>query len=128
MKVLALDHTAVNCSDIEKSRRFYSEAIGLTEIERPEFDFAGVWYGMGGDQQLHLIEQKDLAPSKSRINHHFAFRVADVEATRRELESRGVRIIMANGRPDGVSQIFIADPDGYIIEFSDNTRGQPPAK
>lgn len=126
MKVMALDHTAINVSNVQASRRFYSEGLGLTEIQRPDFDFRGVWYGMGRDQKFHLIEQKDLPPAKSRLNHHFAFRVDDVEKTRKELEAHGITIILQNNRPDGVSQIFVADPDGYVIEFSDNIHGQPP--
>lgn len=68
-----------------------------------------------------------MATAESRINHHFAFRVADVQVTRKELEARGVKIIMSNARPDGMMQIFVVDPVGYIIEFSDNIRGQPSA-
>lgn len=120
MDILALDHAAVNVSNLEASKDFYSNKLGLEEMARPDFDFGGAWYKIGGDQQLHLIVQDDLQPAKSRINHHFAFRVQDVAATRKELESRGAKIVMANDRPDGVKQIFVADPDGYIIEFSNN--------
>lgn len=127
MNIMALDHTALNVSNVSASRKFYTEALGLTEIQRPDFEFGGVWYGMGGDQQLHLIEQKDLPAAQNRMNHHFAFRVDDVAKTRQELESKGVNVVLQNSRPDGVSQIFVADPDGYVIEFSDNIHGQPQA-
>ena len=26
--------------------------------------------------------------------------------------------MMQNERPDGVTQLFVQDPDGYVIEFS----------
>ncbi len=125
MDIRMLDHTAINVADVEKSRKFYTEKIGLTEMARPDFDFDGVWYEVGpGRQQFHLISHKDLTghdlPARNgpRMEHHFALRVADIEATRQELESRGVAIMAENARPDGVTQIFVQDPDGYVIEFS----------
>ncbi len=125
MDIRMLDHTAINVTDVEKSRKFYTEKIGLTEMERPGFGFDGVWYEVGpGKQQFHLISHKDLTgtdlPARGgpRMEHHFALRVADIEATRQELESRGVAIMAENARPDGVTQLFVQDPDGYVIEFS----------
>lgn len=125
MKIITMDHAAVNVTDVEVSRKFYTEKLGLTEMERPAFDFGGVWYEVGpGKQQFHLISHKDMlkedlpVSTKPRFEHHVAFRVQDINATRKELESRGVQIIMDNKRPDGVDQLFVKDPDGYVIEFS----------
>lgn len=113
----SFDHAALNVSDLEASKKFYGERLGFKEIARPEFDFNGVWYGLG-DIELHLLEQPDLRPADKRMHHHFALRVQDVEKTKAELAEAGVEIVLSNARPDGVDQIFVADPDGYIIEFS----------
>jgi glyoxylase I family protein len=125
VKIITMDHAAVNVSDVEVSRKFYTEQLGLTEMERPDFGFDGVWYLVGPNkEQFHLISHKEMlkrdlpSAEKPRIEHHIAFRVADVDATRKELESRGVQIMMQNERPDGVTQLFVQDPDGYVIEFS----------
>lgn len=121
MDYLALDHAALNVSNLEASRKFYSDGLGLKEIARPNFDFDGIWYGLGKDQQLHLIVQEDLPRAERRLNHHFALRVTDVAATQKELETRGIKIALGpNPRPDGVVQIFVIDPDGYVIELSNN--------
>lgn len=121
MEILALDHAALNVSNLEISKKFYSDGLGLKEIPRPNFDFEGIWYGLGKDQQLHLIVQKDLPKAERRLNHHFALRVADVAATQKNLEARGIKIALGpNPRPDGVVQIFVIDPDGYVIELSNN--------
>lgn len=125
MEILTMDHAAVNVSDVETSRKFYTEQLGLKEMQRPDFGFGGVWYEVGpGKQQFHLISHKDLLKedlpkaAKPRSEHHVAFRVRDPAATRKELESRGVKIAAENKRPDGVIQVFVMDPDGYVIEFS----------
>ncbi len=58
------------------------------------------------------------ASEKLRMNHHIAFRVADVEATKEEIEGRGVEILMMNERLAGYTQLFVKDPGGYVIEFN----------
>lgn len=125
MKILTTDHTALNVSDVAASRKFYTEQLGFEEMDRPDFDFDGVWYRTGpNNEQFHLISHKellkeDLPDAKiPRSNHHIAFRVADVVATKEELEGRGVEIMLMNKRPDGYTQVFVKDPDGYVIEFN----------
>ncbi len=50
----------------------------------------------------------------------FGFRLAGDEEgeARAEIEGRRVEILMMNERPDGYTQLFVQDPDGYIIEFN----------
>lgn len=119
MEVTLLEHVAVNVSNLNASKRFYGEELGLKELPRPQFDFDGAWYALSPTQQLHLIEDAKLVPSSNRQNHHFAFQVKDMEQVKSELQTNGVKIAMGPvTRPDGVTQIFVADPDGYIIELS----------
>lgn len=126
MKVITIDHVAYNVTDVEVSRDFYTNKLGLEEMDRPDFDFGGVWYRTGPNgEQFHLISNKDmlkeeLPPAKKpRTEHHMALRVADIKACREELVSRGVEIVLDNKRPDGATQVFVQDPDGYLIEFND---------
>jgi len=55
MKIQTIHHVSLNVTDLERSRRFYREILGLEEIARPPFDFPGAWFGVAGGQQLHLI-------------------------------------------------------------------------
>lgn len=48
-------HVSVAVSDLEKTKAFYGGVLGLPEIPRPDFPFPGVWYGLGGDLQPHVI-------------------------------------------------------------------------
>ena len=52
----ALHHVSLPVTDLEWSKEFDRDILGLPEIERPDFDFPGAWSGMDvGDGQLHLI-------------------------------------------------------------------------
>ena len=42
-----LHHFSLPVTDLERSRRFYHEILGLREITRPPFDFPGVWFAVG---------------------------------------------------------------------------------
>src|SRR5438552_676192 len=50
-----IHHVALTVSDLERSRKFYREVLGLVEIPRPPFSFPGAWFTLGGGQQVHLI-------------------------------------------------------------------------
>ena len=55
MNVTQLNHTAIPVADLERSRRFYQQVLGLRPIPRPPFDFPGAWFALGDGPELHLI-------------------------------------------------------------------------
>src|SRR5437667_1721736 len=52
-----LQHVGLIVSDLERSRRFYAEALRLEEVPRPaNFTFAGAWFRFG-DSEIHLLAE-----------------------------------------------------------------------
>src|SRR5262245_32417763 len=112
LQIMVIDHVSVIISDLERSRRFYRDVLGLEEIAKPStFDFSVLWFKLG-DQQLHL-------PLKARPDtlsaRHFALRVQDVQEARAYFRSRGVPIQETTLIP-GADRFFLADPDGNRVE------------
>ncbi len=59
MEILRLDHAALLVKDVERSRRFYSQVLGMEEVPRPHsFTFPGAWLRKGG-AEIHLIGEAE---------------------------------------------------------------------
>jgi catechol 2,3-dioxygenase-like lactoylglutathione lyase family enzyme len=133
IKVRQIDHVTLVVRDIEASRRFYVDLLGMQNVPRPNFSFAGAWF-QAGATLIHLIEQHEQSgpagvgvsgqPKTSR-NHHFAFEVDDAFAAAAALKKLGIPLIDdAKRRPDGAVQVFLADPDGHVVELCTSMSGE----
>jgi catechol 2,3-dioxygenase-like lactoylglutathione lyase family enzyme len=121
--MLFLHHVSVCVTDLTRARHFYGEVLGLRELARPDLGFPGAWYAVGTTQELHLIVHP---PSKTMRgtpeidgrDGHFAFRVASYEDTLARLRKYGVALIESPRNATPWAQIYVADPDGNVIEFN----------
>ncbi len=126
IQVRYIDHVTLVVKNVQASRDFYVSLLGMEEVERPDFNFGGAWFRAGATL-VHLIEEhKQSGPAgypvevlqKSSRNHHFAFEVADAAAAAEILKQRGISLVDdAKRRPDGAIQMFVADPDGHVVEL-----------
>jgi catechol 2,3-dioxygenase-like lactoylglutathione lyase family enzyme len=112
LQISQIDHCSVIITDIERSRAFYRDLLGLQEINKPRtFDFVVLWFELG-NQQVHLL-LKDRPDSVSP--RHFALRVEDAGTARAYFRARGIAVHETTPIP-GADRFFIADPDGNCIE------------
>ena len=84
----SIHHISIPATDLERSRHFYGEILGLNEIDRPTFDVPGIWYQLG-EHQLHLIvyDKSTLREGKpvDPTDIHLAVRVRSYHETRKFL-------------------------------------------
>jgi catechol 2,3-dioxygenase-like lactoylglutathione lyase family enzyme len=112
LQVTQIDHVSVVITDVERSRRFYRDVLGLREIHKPRtFDFVVLWFDLG-NMHIHLL-LKDRPDTLSP--RHFALRVRDAATARAYFRERGVATQETTPIP-GADRFFIADPDGNRIE------------
>lgn len=113
IRITQIDHVSVLVTNIERSRQFYRDILGLREIAKPRtFSFSVLWFELG-NQQLHLLV-KDRPDTLSP--RHFALRVADVKAARAYFQGKGIPVDETTLIP-GADRFFVADPDGNRIEI-----------
>lgn len=130
--LVGLQHAALVVADLEASRRFYGGVLGLEEMPRPAtFAFAGAWFRVGGEE-LHLIAADDttappgaLDPGRAQavgLCAHLALEVDDLDAARERLDRYGVGLVGGPlQRGDGVTQVYVHDPDRHVIELFAHT-------
>jgi catechol 2,3-dioxygenase-like lactoylglutathione lyase family enzyme len=130
MKIRSLDHAAVLVKDVERSRYFYGQVLGMDEVSRPSnFDFPGAGFRKGS-AEVHLIGEKEAGrvaqaqpgyradEMKRGYATHIAFMVEDLEEAQRHLQELNVLVVGGpQPRGDGVEQLYVCDPDGYIVEL-----------
>ncbi len=126
LSVRTIDHVAVIAGDLEASRHFYQDVLGMEPAPRPDFPFPGLWF-QAGNTQIHVILASTeagpagLAPfagTKPSRGHHMAFELDDCAVAVDQLRAAGVPIAAGpQSRPDGFRQVYIHDPDGYLIEL-----------
>jgi len=112
-------HNNFNVLDLEKSMKFYEEALGLKEVRRKEAgDGSFILVYLGDGITPHELELTWLKGRKEPYNlgeneFHLAFRVNDFDAAY-ELHKKMGCICYEN---PGMGIYFIADPDNYWLEI-----------
>lgn len=112
------NHIALQVKDIRASARFYGETLGLEPVPVPEnLKAIRAWFNVGQGQQIHLLDGRTQPVVNDRNGSHFALFVENMEQTEAYLKKRAIPYHLQT-RFDGVKQIYIADPDGYLVEFN----------
>ena len=112
-------HENYNVTDLERSLKFYDEALGLTELHRKTADdgsFIIVYIGNEQtDFQLELTWLRDHPQpyDLGECEFHLAFRSDDFEAAHKK--HREMDCICFENPKMGI--YFIEDPDGYWLEI-----------
>ena len=110
-------HNNLNVLDLERSLKFYKDALNLTEIRRLEFEnFILVYLGdsCGSEHQLELqcFKNRTAPYNLGENKFHLAFTVKDFDAAYKKHTE--MNCICNDVKDLGI--YFIEDPDGYWLE------------
>ena len=120
MKIKYL-HTMVRVTDIEESKKFYCDLLGLEEsrrIERPEHGYTLVFLSPPGQEnaavELTYNHGSDEEYTGGRNFGHLAYEVENIYEMCEKLQNAGVTI---NRPPREGRMAFVVSPDGISIEL-----------
>jgi lactoylglutathione lyase len=100
----------------------------LDSIPEPFHDGKHVWLDLGFGTSLHIISGAE-AKKQYFQNNHLCLSTDNLEQLKSALTQKKISWYNAAGekgktntRADGVSQIWIQDPDGYWLELNNDKR------
>lgn len=131
MPLTRLEHYLVLSDDIDKTRDFYRDVLGMTEGFRPQLDFPGYWLYVGDVPCIHIAEWQSYArwtrevgipvstraPSSGPVDH-IAFNGTGFDDFRARIKDSGLAFSENSLDEIGMRQIFTRDPNGVPIEIN----------
>jgi catechol 2,3-dioxygenase-like lactoylglutathione lyase family enzyme len=131
MALTAMEHYLVLTSDLDATRDFYQDALGMTQGFRPPLGFPGYWMYIGSTPVIHIAEwltytahsnDKSIpvtAPAESTgAFDHVAFNAEDFEGVVARLARHGVTPARNLTSRSGMRQLFVFDPNGVKLEIN----------
>jgi catechol 2,3-dioxygenase-like lactoylglutathione lyase family enzyme len=131
LSVSGLEHVLLLSDDIERSCRFYEQALGLRAGERPPLAFDGYWLYAGATACLHIADRASYRAHAQALGlgvpervqgagpvDHLAFSGADYDALSERLAACGVQPVRNDVPGGGPRQLFFDDPDGQRVEIN----------
>jgi len=124
-----LQHYTIEPQDLERTKNFYCDVLGLEDGERPPLGFPGYWLYSGGVPTVHLLGTRTPRegivvrgtdrkyPDTGRFDH-IAFSATDIDGMRRRLQQHNVEFRESIVPRTGDTQFFLYDPDGIGVELN----------
>jgi catechol 2,3-dioxygenase-like lactoylglutathione lyase family enzyme len=122
-----LFHIAIKTSDLEATRVFWRDVIGLREIARPDFGFPGAWLACpqpGGQAIIHVyaggpaLGASGTAPRGSAAIDHISLSCSGYRDYAARFRRAGLpfREFIVPGTT--LWQLFVYDPSGVQLELT----------
>ena len=124
MGLNALNHYTIRPADLERTKEFYVDVLGLEVGYRPPLAFPGYWLYCGGQPTVHLIGPREQESHMARergptgLLDHIAFTCTGLAEMRERLKRQGVEHEERVIPRDRQTQIFLYDPDGVAVELN----------
>jgi catechol 2,3-dioxygenase-like lactoylglutathione lyase family enzyme len=131
MPITELNHYLLVAKDLERTKSFYQNVLGLELAERPDFGFPGYWLKTGDHICVHLASQE---PNKTRDlfllkKHpkgtqgsgsvdHIAFLAKNPDEVHGRIQQNKVEMHFRSFPDAKLFQIFLRDPDDVTIELN----------
>jgi catechol 2,3-dioxygenase-like lactoylglutathione lyase family enzyme len=125
MPAESLNHYTIRVRDLERTKDFYCDIVGLTVGDRPPLPFPGYWLYCGSVPTVHLIGHREAdpviedaagAPAATGRLDHIAFSCSGLKQMRDSLRQRDIHFEERVLPRLNMTQLFYLDPDGISVE------------
>ena len=124
-----LQHYTIEPSNLEATKNFYCDVLGLESGDRPTLGFPGYWLYSGGVPTVHLLGERKpregivVRGTEKKFDDtgrfdHIAFAASDLPAVKKRIEVSKVKYREQVIPRTGGTQIFLYDPDGVGVELN----------
>jgi catechol 2,3-dioxygenase-like lactoylglutathione lyase family enzyme len=125
MPAESLNHYTIQARDLEKTKDFYEQIVGLKVGDRPPLAFPGYWLYCGDVPVVHLLgyqsHQKVIAdgptyPAATGRLDHIAFSCSGLNDMKATLKTHDIKYDERVLPRLNMTQLFYYDPDGIAVE------------
>lgn len=124
MKVL--EHVAVVADDPESLAGWYCEKLGFELLSKGtvvlgDTEISYHFLGLSGGALLEILNSNGKPRTRKEDDdagiRHIAFLVEDMDASRRDLEEKGIEVGPIRELPNGTKLTFFRDPEENILQL-----------
>lgn len=123
IKVKQVAHVCIFADDLELTRSFYRDVLGLdTQFNfRRDGDIFGFYLNCGGRSHIEVFRKSEARYSELNQINHFCLEVEDLDAAIAHIKSKGIDVTPRKLACDDTYQAWLRDPNGVKIELFEYT-------
>lgn len=132
MPLSHIEHFLLQTADMDGTRKWYVEVLGMRVGPSPDFKFPVFWLYLGDKDVVHVTEggkgvsenrrkyvgQQSDAVSGTGVVDHIAFRATGLRDMIAHLEKLGIDFKQRRVDDQGLYQLFMFDPNGVKVELN----------
>ena len=132
MPLSHLEHALIQTADMEGTKNWYVDVLGMKVGPHPDFKVPVYWLYIGDHDVLHIAEggknvsearlkyagQQSTETYGSGVVDHLAFRCSELDEMISNLKQRGIAFKERQVDNQGLYQLFLIDPNGVKIELN----------
>lgn len=127
-----IDHYLIQTADLEGTKDWYCDVLGMRLGDNPDFKMPVYWLYLGEKDVLHLtvggqnvsenrkkyLGQQSTDVYGSGVVDHIAFRCTGLREMMDHLDRKGVEYTRRQVNDQGLFQLFLIDPNGVKVELN----------
>jgi len=132
MPLSHIEHFLLQTADMEKTREWYVDVLGMRVGPSPDFKFPVFWLYLGDKDVVHVTQggaqvsenrrryvgQQSTDVRGTGVVDHIAFRATGLKQTIDHLNSLGIEFRQRMVSDQGLYQLFLMDPNDVKIELN----------